>query len=174
MYSSNSFLCSSDPSLSFLARLLSAHWGLQNSPLGKTPRRILKRYYDGIREFLVPCTTSSRQEQPQSRNSIVASPQGFLGSVTAISKDHTSDLHNLHESAVAERNTENRCFCDGLPTGDQLVKRTRRSTRQLAEVFAEERSKLEKQWDRGDSVSTQDLRIALQRYRTFFQRLLSV
>jgi len=44
----------------------------------------------------------------------------------------------------------------------------------LAEVFAEERSKLEKQWDRGDTVSTEDLRVALQRYRTFFHRLLSV
>jgi glutathione S-transferase len=46
--------------------------------------------------------------------------------------------------------------------------------KRLAEVFAEERSKLEKQWDRGDNVSTEDLRVALQRYRTFFQRLLSV
>jgi hypothetical protein len=46
--------------------------------------------------------------------------------------------------------------------------------KRLAEVFAEERSKLEKQWDRGDSVSTEDLRVALQRYRTFFHRLLSV
>lgn len=46
--------------------------------------------------------------------------------------------------------------------------------KRLAEVFAEERSKLEKQWDRGDSVSTEDLRVALQRYRAFFDRLLSV
>jgi hypothetical protein len=46
--------------------------------------------------------------------------------------------------------------------------------KRLAEVFAEERSKLEKQWDRGDKVSTEDLRIALQRYRAFFQRLLSI
>jgi hypothetical protein len=46
--------------------------------------------------------------------------------------------------------------------------------KRLAEVFAEERSKLEQQWDRGDSVSTEDLRVALQRYRTFFHRLLSV
>ena len=46
--------------------------------------------------------------------------------------------------------------------------------KRLAEVFAEERSKLEKQWDRGDSVSTEDLRVALQRYRSFFDRLLSV
>lgn len=46
--------------------------------------------------------------------------------------------------------------------------------KRLAEVFADERSKLEKQWDRGDSVSTEDLRVAFQRYRTFFDRLLSV
>lgn len=46
--------------------------------------------------------------------------------------------------------------------------------KRLAEVFAEERAGLEKQWDRGDSVSTEDLRVAMQRYRTFFDRLLSV
>jgi hypothetical protein len=43
----------------------------------------------------------------------------------------------------------------------------------LANGFAEERSSLEKQWDRGDSVSTEDLRVALQRYRSFFGRLLN-
>ena len=46
--------------------------------------------------------------------------------------------------------------------------------KRLAEVFAEERSQLEQHWDRGDNVSTEDLRVALQRYRTFFHRLLSV
>jgi len=46
--------------------------------------------------------------------------------------------------------------------------------KRLAEVFAEERSRLEQQWDRGDSVSTEDLRVALQKYRAFFERLLSV
>lgn len=46
--------------------------------------------------------------------------------------------------------------------------------KRLAEVFAQERSGLEQQWDRGDNVSTEDLRVALQRYRTFFDRLLSV
>jgi len=46
--------------------------------------------------------------------------------------------------------------------------------KRLAEVFTEERSRLEKQWDRGDNVSTEDLRVALQRYRSFFHRLLSI
>jgi hypothetical protein len=43
----------------------------------------------------------------------------------------------------------------------------------LADSFAQERSRLEGQWDRGDEVSTEDLRVALQRYRSFFDRLLS-
>jgi hypothetical protein len=45
--------------------------------------------------------------------------------------------------------------------------------KRLAEMFADERSKLEHQWDRGDEVSTEELRVALQRYRSFFDRLLS-
>lgn len=44
----------------------------------------------------------------------------------------------------------------------------------LAEMFAEERDKLEGQWNRGDDVSTEDLRLALRRYRSFFDRLLSM
>ena len=44
---------------------------------------------------------------------------------------------------------------------------------QLAEGFAQERERLEGQWDRGEDISTEDLRVALQRYRSFFQRLLS-
>ncbi|MGB8889646.1 MAG: hypothetical protein WCC87_23180 [Candidatus Korobacteraceae bacterium] len=46
--------------------------------------------------------------------------------------------------------------------------------KKLAESFANERAGLEKQWDRGDNVSTEDLRVALQRYRSFFDRLLKV
>jgi hypothetical protein len=44
----------------------------------------------------------------------------------------------------------------------------------LAEGFANERSGLEKQWESGDNVSTEDLRLALQRYRSFFDRLLKL
>ena len=46
--------------------------------------------------------------------------------------------------------------------------------RRLAESFASERAQLEGQWDRGGDVSTEELRQALQRYRSFFSRLLSV
>ena len=46
--------------------------------------------------------------------------------------------------------------------------------KRLATGFADERKSLEGQWTRGDDVSTEDLRLALQRYRSFFDRLLSV
>jgi hypothetical protein len=45
--------------------------------------------------------------------------------------------------------------------------------KRLAEGFTSERTGLEKQWDRGDNVTTEDLRVALQRYRSFFDRLLA-
>lgn len=43
----------------------------------------------------------------------------------------------------------------------------------LAASFSQERERLENQWDRGDDVSTEDLRVALTRYRSFFERLLA-
>jgi hypothetical protein len=54
---------------------------------------------------------------------------------------------------------------------DSLVAGT---MKRLAEIFADERAKLEGQWDRGENVSTEDLRLALRRYRSFFGRLLSL
>ena len=54
---------------------------------------------------------------------------------------------------------------------DKLVAGT---MKRLAEIFAEERSKLEGQWDQGENVSTEDLRLALRRYRSFFSRLLAI
>ena len=67
------------------------------------------------------------------------------------------------------------CFVDEprgtVKDADKLVAAV---MQRLAEGFANERSGLEKQWDRGDNVSTEDLRIALQRYRSFFDRLLNL
>jgi hypothetical protein len=45
--------------------------------------------------------------------------------------------------------------------------------KRIAEQFAAERSKLEDQWSKGDNVNTEDLRQALRRYRSFFDRMLS-
>ena len=44
----------------------------------------------------------------------------------------------------------------------------------LQDSFAKERTRLESQWDRDGDVSTEDFRVALRRYRSFFDRLLSI
>jgi hypothetical protein len=42
----------------------------------------------------------------------------------------------------------------------------------VAETFSSARGALEDRWSRGDDVSTEDLRVTLQQYRSFFNRLL--
>ena len=59
---------------------------------------------------------------------------------------------------------------DSVQKADALVAELMKT---LAETFAAERKKLEDQWSSGDDVSTEDLRVSLQRYRSFFHRLLS-
>lgn len=44
----------------------------------------------------------------------------------------------------------------------------------LSDEFTGERNRLEQQWDTGNNVSTEDLRQAIKRYRSFFDRLLSI
>jgi hypothetical protein len=59
---------------------------------------------------------------------------------------------------------------ESVAAADQLVADL---MQQLAATFSREREQLESQWDRGDNVSTEELRVALTRYRSFFDRLLS-
>jgi hypothetical protein len=54
---------------------------------------------------------------------------------------------------------------------DELVCRV---AQRLTDAFGSERSGLEKRWGQGGDVSTEDLRLVLQRYRSFFDRLLSI
>jgi hypothetical protein len=57
-----------------------------------------------------------------------------------------------------------------IEEADALVQQLIRS---LTETFADERRRLEQQWKAGRDVSTDELRQGLQRYRSFFRRLLS-
>jgi hypothetical protein len=59
---------------------------------------------------------------------------------------------------------------DAVRDADALVSDV---IRQLVDGFTHERADQEAQWDRGDEVSTEQLRVALQRYRSFFERLLA-
>jgi hypothetical protein len=54
---------------------------------------------------------------------------------------------------------------------DSLVKSL---LNKLSQSFTQERQTLANQWERGNNVSTEDLRVTLRRYRSFFDRLLNV
>jgi hypothetical protein len=80
------------------------------------------------------------------------------------------ELHNLR----ARWDQAQTSFVDeprqAVEQADSLVANV---VKRIAEQFANERAQLEKQWDSGDNVSTEDLRQALRRYRSFFDRLLA-
>ena len=105
------------------------------------------------------------------------SDQGQVATLGVADKPDTSPLFpdSELEGLRHDWNAVQAAFVDeprrAVEQADSLVAS---AMKRLAEVFAEERSKLEHQWDRGDNVSTEDLRIALQRYRSFFHRLLSI
>ena len=54
---------------------------------------------------------------------------------------------------------------------DELVAQVMKS---LEETFSNERARLEGQVEQTDKASTENLRVALRRYRSFFERLLSL
>ena len=43
----------------------------------------------------------------------------------------------------------------------------------IEQAFAGARANLEKQWNKGEKVSTEDLRLCFQHYRQFFDRMLA-
>jgi hypothetical protein len=83
-------------------------------------------------------------------------------------KDETEDFRRRWTDIQAAFVDEPR---QSVENADSLVAS---AIKRLAEIFARERSSLEQQWAQGGDVSTEDLRLALQRYRSFFDRLLSV
>jgi hypothetical protein len=71
--------------------------------------------------------------------------------------------------------TVQRSFVDdpraAVHAADELVAQV---TQSLAETFADQRSELEKGLDQAEAPTTENLRVALRRYRSFFERLLSI
>ena len=59
---------------------------------------------------------------------------------------------------------------DAVKAADALVSDL---VERVTGTLAKERQRLEQQWSRGDDVDTEDLRVALRKYRSFFDRLLT-
>lgn len=103
-------------------------------------------------EMAAPATAQAGEEQ----------------SAPLFSQDETKDLRARWDAIQGGFVDEPR---QAVEKADTLVAE---AMKRMAEMFADERAKLEAQWDRGDDVSTEDLRLALRRYRSFFNRLLNI
>ena len=118
------------------------------------------------------------QEQTQASNEDGVESQGEVGQTKPgrLKRGFPSLLPN-HEmdQCWAQWNAIQANFVDNPETSveaaDSLVAQVMKC---LAEVFSGEREKLESQWRQGKEVSTEELRVALQRYRSLFNRLLSL
>ncbi len=114
---------------------------------------------------------SRRDDMPRSTSEFAAS------SASSSSSDAMSELlsRDDNDGFQSRWETIQTGFVDEprrtVEQADELVAEV---MKRLAEGFAAERERLEQQWGRGEDVSTEDLRLALQRYRSFFQRLLDV
>ena len=85
-----------------------------------------------------------------------------------LGEDDASELRERWERLQARFVDEPQ---DAVREADQLVSDVFDN---VTRTFAAERESLEEQWNRGEEASTEDLRVALQRYRSFFERLLAV
>ena len=90
------------------------------------------------------------------------------GAEPLFSPDAIEDLRNRWSSIQAGFVDEPRT---AVQQADDLVGV---AMKRLADAFAEQRNNLERQWARGADASTEDLRQALRKYRSFFERLLAV
>jgi hypothetical protein len=106
-----------------------------------------------------------------------ASPQAAATATARALEEETGPLFSTNESKDlrARWDTIQVGFVDeprrAVQQADTLVAET---MKRLAEIFAQERSNLEAQWDKNENVSTENLRQALRRYRSFFARLLAI
>jgi len=114
------------------------------------------------------------QQQPEPP---IAPNVDRLQAVESLSEDHSSPLLSSQQCASLEKEWQaiQTRFVDSprssIEEADALVKKAAES---LAAAFAEMRCSLERTWEKDKDVSTEDLRLALQSYRSFFHRLLSI
>jgi hypothetical protein len=106
--------------------------------------------------------------QTEARRPVPGAAERAEETTPLFSADETDDFKSRWDSVQVKFVDEPR---RAVEQADSLVAA---AIQRLAQVFAEEKSKLEGQFKRGDNVSTEDLRVALQHYRTFFARLLSI
>jgi hypothetical protein len=109
-----------------------------------------------------------REEQISTADLITKHPADAEAARPLLAPDFVSDLRTRWDQIQTSFVDEPR---EAVKQADELVAS---AIKRLTESFAGERENLERQWARGEEVNTEDLRVALRKYRSFFQKLLSV
>ena len=108
------------------------------------------------------------RRQDEDPEAAAPTPTDTEGAEPLFARDEADDLRGRWTAIQAGFVDEPRT---AVEEADGLVAK---AIKRVAETFADERAGLESQWDSGDDVSTEDLRQALRRYRSFFDRILSM
>jgi hypothetical protein len=123
------------------------------------------------RESAEPVPAGQEYDEREGPGPVAASGDGDGGTVATAGPLLGSEEAERFRARWADAQT---VFVDAprqaVAQADKLVAEVMQD---LEKTFAETRSDLERQWDRGDDVSTDELRGAFQRYRSFFERLLA-
>jgi hypothetical protein len=143
------------------------------SPVRETERRVVdggpRLMQPGAARASEPDRVGNRMEGSANRQPVAAAKTPDQDRNTPLfSEQESRDLFARWDALQVGFIDEPR---QAVQEADHLVAAAMKRT---AEVFAEERARLERQWDQGDNVSTEDLRVAMRRYRSFFRRLLSI
>jgi len=115
---------------------------------------------------VAPVDDIAVQMAPQSRPITHEASIANVGSLTALlAPEESGDFRTRWNEIQGKFVDEPR---SAVQQADELVSEV---VEKITQMFASEHSSLEGQWKQGNDVSTEDLRKALQRYRSFFNRL---
>ena len=112
-------------------------------------------------------TTEDRERDDEPRDESVATAPGDVADGSLLPDDQSERFRSTWEeiqTSFVDRPQE------AVENADALVADV---MQRVTANLTKERERLEGQWAQGDDVSTEDLRVALTRYRTFFDRLLA-
>jgi hypothetical protein len=134
---------------------------------------------DRDRDLSTADIAAAADERYRPRDGTIEREVSLPRSASRVDYDDDGALHLLPDDVVSDLRPRwsqvQASFVDAprqaVEDADKLVAD---AMHRLAEAFASTRADLERDWDRGEDVSTEDLRLALRRYRAFFDRLLAV
>ena len=104
----------------------------------------------------------------QEQNRAIAEAEAQTSEGALITEEERHRLHEKWQTIQSSFIDEPR---QSVEKADLLVEE---QIERLGELFRQAREELETTWSRGEDVSTEALRLALQRYRAFFERLLAI